>query len=130
LIAVAINGINAQNPKGDENHIDFSSIEYIEEEDYDLGFNSSEYLPEDFDPYKYYLDLNSISYVEDVYVYIDSEKKLPRNFDVFANPADFRDVSYIDPKDEVNLELDTAAYLPADFNPYSRTSSNNYNSLY
>ncbi|MEP0134544.1 MAG: hypothetical protein ABJJ25_00085 [Eudoraea sp.] len=130
VIAATINGINAQNPNGDENHFDFSSIEYIEEEDFDLGFNTSEYLPEDFDPYKYYFDLNSISFVEDVFVYIDSEKNLPRHFDVFANPSDFRNVSYIDPMDEVQLELDTEEYLPADFNPYARTSSINHNPLF
>ena len=61
LIVATINGINAQNPNGDEKHFDISSIEYIEEEDFDLGFNTSEYLPEDFDPYQYYFDLNSIS---------------------------------------------------------------------
>ena len=130
VIAATINGINAQNPNGDENHFDFSSIEYIEEEDFDLGFNTSEYLPEDFDPYKYYFDLNSISYVEDVYVYIDNEKNLPRNFDVFANPSDFRNVSYIDPMDEIQLKLETEEYLPSDFNPYVRTSSINNNPLF
>lgn len=129
LIVVSINGINAQNLDGDENHFDFSSIEYIEEEDFDLGFNTSEYLPEDFDPYKYYFDLNSISFVEDVYVYIDSEKNLPEDFDVYANPSDFRDVSYIDPKDEIQLEIDTDEYLPADFNPYERNSSTDYITL-
>ncbi|WP_019668786.1 hypothetical protein [Eudoraea adriatica] len=122
MIAVAINGLNAQDPNCDENQFDFSSIEYIEEENFDLGFNTSEYLPEDFDPYNHYLDLNAISYVEDIYVYIDSEKNLPRDFNVYGNPTDFRNVSYIDPMDDIQLELETADYLPADFNPYSRTS--------
>ena len=130
LIVATINGINAQNPNGDEKHFDISSIEYIEEEDFDLGFNTSEYLPEDFDPYQYYFDLNSISYVEDVYVYIDFEKNLPRHFDVFANPSDFRNVSYIDPMDEIQLKLETEEYLPSDFNPYVRTSSINNNPLF
>ncbi len=53
LIVASINGINAQNPNGDNNHFDINSIVYIEDEDFDLGFNTSEYLPEDFDPYKY-----------------------------------------------------------------------------
>jgi len=130
LIVASINGINAQNPNDDNNHFDVSSIVYIEDEDFDLGFNTSEYLPEDFDPYKYYFDLNSISYVEDVYVYIDNEKNLPRHFDVFANPSDFRNVSYIDPMDEIQLEFETEQYLPVDFNPYARTLSINNNSLF
>jgi len=131
LIVVSINGLNAQNPKGGNDKFDINSIVYIEEElDFDLGFNTSDYLPEDFDPYKHYLDLNAISYLEDVYVYFDFGKNLPRDFDVYANPTDFRNVSYIDPMDEAQLELDTVEHLPADFNPYSRTSSINYNSLY
>ncbi|MBT8293309.1 MAG: hypothetical protein HKP39_08615 [Eudoraea sp.] len=131
LIVVSINGLNAQNPNGGNDKFDINSIVYIEEEmDYDLGFNTSDYLPEDFDPYNHYLDLNSISYLEDVYVYIDFEKNLPRDFDVYSNPTDFRNVSYIDPMDDIQLELETAEHLPADFNPYSRTSSVNYNSLF
>lgn len=131
LIVVTINGLNAQNPNGGDDKFDINSIVYIEEElDYDLGFNTSDYLPEDFDPYNHYMDLNAISFVEDIYVYIDSEKTLPRDFDVYANPTDFRNVSYIDPMDDMQLELETAEYLPADFNPYSRTLSINYNSLY
>ncbi|MGB5430152.1 hypothetical protein [Eudoraea sp.] len=122
MIAVAINGLNAQDPNCDNNHFDMNNIVYIEDEDFDLGFNTSEYLPEDFDPNKYYFDLNSISFVEDVYVYIDNEKNLPKDFNVYANPKDFRNISYIDPTDETQLELETEEYLPADFNPYSRTS--------
>lgn len=122
LIVVSINGLNAQNPNGGNEKFDINSIVYIEEENFDLGFNTSDYLPEDFDPYNHYLDLNSISYLEDVYVYIDFEKNLPKDFDVYANPKDFRNVSYIDPTDEAQLELDTEEYLPAGFNPYSRTS--------
>ena len=129
LIAGAINGINAQNPNCDENQFDLSSIEYIEEEDFDLGFNTSEYLPDDFDPYTYYVNLDSIPYIEVVEVNVNSEKNLPEDFDVYANPSDFRNVSYVDPTDKVHLELDTVEYLPADFNPYSRISSENYNSL-
>ena len=122
LIVVSINGLNAQNPNGGNDKFDINSIVYIEEEmDYDLGFKTSDYLPEDFDPYNHYLDLNSISYLEDVYVYIDFEKNLPKDFNVYANPKDFRNVSYIDPTDEAQLELDTEEYLPAGFNPYSRT---------
>ncbi|UCD60039.1 MAG: hypothetical protein JSV59_09085 [Flavobacteriaceae bacterium] len=131
LIVVTINGLNAQNPNGGDDKFDINSIVYIEEElDYDLGFNTSDYLPEDFDPYNHYMDLNAISFVEDIYVYIDSEKTLPRDFDVYANPTDFRNVSYIDPMDDMQLEFETAEYLPADFNPYSRNLSINYNSLY
>lgn len=129
LVAVAINGVNAQNPDCGENQFDLSSIEYIEEENFDLGFNTSEYLPEDFDPYTYYFNMDSISYVEDIYVLIDSEKNLPKDFDVYGNPSDFRDVSYIDPNDEIQLEIETEEYLPADFDPYATEVIRDNNTL-
>lgn len=131
LIVAFINGANGQNTNKEEDFFDINSIAYIEEEvDFDLGFDTSEYLPEDFDPYSHYVNLNTISYLEDVYVFINSEKKLPKHFNAYANPTDFRHVSYIDPMDEVKFELETVEHLPADFNPYSRVSSMNYDSLY
>ncbi|WP_297796955.1 hypothetical protein [uncultured Eudoraea sp.] len=129
LVAVAITGLNAQNPNCDENQFDLNSIEYIEEENFDLGFNTSEYLPEDFDPYSYYVNLDSIAYVEVLEVDIETEKNLPANFDVYANPSDFRDVSYIDPNDEIQLEIETEEYLPADFDPYATEVSIDNNTL-
>ena len=46
LIVVTINGLNAQNPNGGDDKFDINSIVYIEEElDYDLGFDTSDYLP-------------------------------------------------------------------------------------
>lgn len=129
LVAVAINGVNAQNPNSDENQFDLSSIEYIEEENFDLGFNTSEYLPEGFDPYSYYVNLDSIAFIEVCDVNIETEKNLPANFDVFANPSDFRDVSYIDPNDEIQLEIESEEYLPADFDPYAIEVSLDNNTL-
>jgi hypothetical protein len=129
LIVAFINGANAQNANREEDFFDINSIAYIEEVDFDLGFDTSEYLPEDFDPYSHYVNLNTISYLEDVYVFIDSEKKLPKQFNAYANPSDFRYVSYIDPMDEIKFELETAEHLPADFNPYSRVSPINYDTL-
>lgn len=45
-----------------------ASIEYIEEEDcddFDLGFNTYEYLPLDFDPYQeMILNFNDIEFIE------------------------------------------------------------------
>lgn len=130
LIVAFINGASAQNANREVDFFDINSIAYIEEDDFDLGFDTSEYLPEDFDPYSLYVNLNTIYYMEDVHVFIDSEKKLPKHFNAYANPSDFRNVSYIDPMDDIKLEIETVEHLPADFDPYSRVSSINYNSLY
>ena len=41
--------------------LNLNEIEYVEEEpEVDLGFDTSDYLPKDFNPYASYFDLNSI----------------------------------------------------------------------
>jgi len=43
----------------EEFEFDINSIVYIEDEvKIDLGFDTADYLPENFDPYKSYFDLN------------------------------------------------------------------------
>ncbi|MBT8315758.1 MAG: hypothetical protein KJP26_14980, partial [Maribacter sp.] len=45
-------------------NLDINEIVYIEEEpQIELGFDTAEYLPEGFDPYKLYVDLNAVEYV-------------------------------------------------------------------
>lgn len=117
LIAVSFNGINAHNPHSDEIQFDLSTIEYIEEEDFDLGFNTSDYLPEDFDPHTYYFNMDSITYVEEEFVLIDSEKNLPTDFNAYANPTNIEGINFME-EDVVDLGFDTAAYLPEGFDPH------------
>lgn len=83
---------------------DLSSIEYIEEEDdIDLGFNTSDYLPEDFDPYTFNIDLRTINYAKEEALDFDPATNLPLNFNPYAYPGNFMDISYMDPSEDVKL---------------------------
>ena len=100
--------------------LDLNRIVFLEaEEQIDLGFDTADYLPENFDPNKVYLDLNKVTYMEwEEYSLSDlnTTAYLPKDFNPYANPEDFRAVSYIE--EEPMLDLDTEAYLPEGFDPY------------
>ncbi|NAS14382.1 hypothetical protein [Poritiphilus flavus] len=108
--------------KAEPVELDLCEIVYIEEEsDFDLGFDTADYLPTDFDPYKVYVDLSSVNYIEeneDPFTGIVTESHLPEGFNAYAAPEDFMSVSYIEEESELALGFDTAAYLPAGFDPY------------
>lgn len=101
-----------------------AGIEFLEEEYslYDLGFETSEYLPADFDPYEVYVDLKSIDFIEDEEdLGFDTSDYLPEGFNPYAIPSDFSSISYIEEEGEMlDPYVDTAAYLPAGFDPYAR----------
>ena len=68
---------------------DLSEINFIEEEeDFDLGFDTKPYLPENFDPYSVPVDPMSVSYIEDdetdLDPDIDTSLFLPVGFDPYA----------------------------------------------
>ena len=113
-------GVFANNPKSENKDFDINSITYIEEEEeIDLGFDPKDYLPEGFDPYKLYVDLNAIEYIEDDYLEIDDMAKfLPEGFDAYAYPQDVAAFNYIDENDIVELNFDTKEHLPEGFDPY------------
>jgi len=57
-------GVSATEPANLE--LDINTIKYIEEEEViDLGFDTADYLPEGFNPYEVYFDLNSVQFIED-----------------------------------------------------------------
>lgn len=65
---------------------DMSNIEFIEvEEGIDLGFDSTKYLPEDFDPYSTSISIESIDFIEDEEVNLDFNTKdyLPEGFNAY-----------------------------------------------
>lgn len=115
-----VNGILANRP---EQEFDINSITYIEEEiEIDLGFDTADYLPEGFDPYTVYFDLNSVSYMEDEELPKLEELRiyLPAGFDAYANPSSVEGINYMDSSDEIEMDFDTAEYLPENFNVYQR----------
>ena len=123
-------GVYAQGPTIDCDDLDLNSITYIEDEnEFDLGFNTEDYLPLDFNPYQVYVDLDAIQFIEEENVVIDLGEYLPHDFDAFAYPMDFRTIDYVDPTDEVCLDFDSKENLPDGFDPYSRTKDSNIVSL-
>jgi len=107
--------------KGAE-EFDLDSVQYIEEEvKIELGFDTADYLPEDFDAYSYYFDLDWVEYIEvsdleDIKV----KNRLPKDFDAHANPKGIEGINYIDANDEIILDFNTEKYLPKGFDAYER----------
>ncbi|NNL09369.1 MAG: hypothetical protein HKP38_09115 [Croceitalea sp.] len=100
--------------------LSLKEIEFIEEEDMELGFDTEDYLPENFNPKKVYFDLNSISYVEeeiDTDLGFDSSAYLPENFNPYATPINVSSINYIELED-MKLGFETSEYLPEGFDPY------------
>ncbi|MBS9461886.1 hypothetical protein KIM67_05645 [Flagellimonas sp. 389] len=101
--------------------LNLNEIEFVEEEsDLDLGFNTSDYLPEGFDPYETYFDLNSLIYIEDeneLHLDFSTSAYLPEGFDAYTAVVDVHSINYIEDED-LELGFDTANYLPARFSPY------------
>ena len=97
-------------------------IIYIEEEEVDLGFDTAEYLPENFDPYKQYVDLDAIEFIEEeesLDFGFETSEYLPENFNPYASPVEVMNIDYIEEgEDEFDLGFDTAQYLPEGFDPH------------
>nr|WP_286942682.1 hypothetical protein [Allomuricauda sp.] len=99
-------------------------IAYVEDDnEVDLGFDTTDYLPEGFDPYETYFDLNSIIYIEEdntADLGFDTADYLPEGFDPYAGEVSINSINYIE-DEEVDLGFDTAKYLPEGFDPYEKT---------
>ncbi len=117
-----VNGAFASTSNKDKEFFDINTIEYIEEEvEIDLGFDAADYLPEGFDPYKIYVDLNAITYIEDDELpMLDLSKHLPEGFDAYAYPTDVQSINYIDDNDTFDVGFDTKKYLPEGFNAFQK----------
>lgn len=114
------NGVFANESKDIDGELDINTIVYIEEEEViDLGFDTADYLPEGFDPYEVYFDLNSVILVEEeIEIDFDSKANLPANFDAYAYPTDISGFNYIDEDDTIVIDFDTSKHLPEGFDPY------------
>ncbi len=131
LLGIAINtNAIAQIPAMDSDPLDLNSITYIEEEnEFELGFNTEDYLPLDFDPAEVYVNLTEIQFVEEDELVLDFGAYLPHDFDAYAYPADFRSIDYIDPTDDICLGFETSDYLPEGFDAHTRSVDSNVLSL-
>lgn len=124
VVSIISNTIHATNVNIEAKPFDVNSIEYIEEEiNFDLGFDTADYLPENFNPFVTYFDLEAILFIEDEIVLSKRNKrklkrKLPKNFDAYADPKGIEGINYIDENDKIEIDFDTQKHLPEGFNPY------------
>ncbi len=84
---VFANGVFAMDSDKEKEELDLNTIEVVEEEpDFDLGFDTAEYLPADFDAYAYPTDVQSINYIDpndSFELDFDTSKYLPEGFDPY-----------------------------------------------
>ena len=115
-----VNGVFASSPTTERDDSVISSVDFIEDDvDFELDFDTSDYLPEGFNPYKLYINLDAVIFIEDeVADDVNTEKYLPANFNAYAYPTDVAAFNYIDENDTIQLDFDSQAYLPTEFNAY------------
>lgn len=116
-----VNGMFAIDPDRDD-IFDINSIVYIEEDtEVELGFDTSDYLPEGFDAYGFYFDVTRVAYVKDEYdIEVNTKRYLPQGFDAYAYPTDVQSINYYNVVEDTPVEpgLDTQQYLPENFNAF------------
>jgi hypothetical protein len=117
-----VNGMFAIDPTTEKEKFDINSITYIEDEiEFDLGFDTADYLPEDFDAHHVYFDLNGVKYIEeDFAMEWDSKEYLPKEFNAYAFPSDVQSINFLDESDVFEVGFDTQEYLPLNFNAFTK----------
>ena len=98
-------------------------VKFLEmEEVADLGFDTTLYLPEDFDPYAAPTDLAGINFIEEEEAGLDPDFDtsfyLPEGFNAYGVYFNLDDIVYIEEEEDLDLGFDTAQYLPVGFDPY------------
>ena len=103
--------------------IDIDSISYIEEEKpVDLGFDTTLYLPVDFDAYGVPSHFMDVSYIEeevDVEFNFNTRDYLPRAFDPYKEYFDLNSIPFIEDHDILEWDYDYMEVEPAEFSPES-----------
>ncbi len=106
--------------------LEIDDVEIIEiEETVELTFDTSIYLPENFNPLKgmHDLDWSTIELIEieeEVELGFDTSKYLPKNFNALKGKydLDWSTIELIEIEETIEIGFDTKAYLPYNFNPY------------
>ena len=96
-------------------------IVYELEEEVELGFDTTKYLPKNFNPFEGMDSYNELLTEEALVL-----KTLVSNIE-FANIIKIEDVVVYELEEEVELGFDTTKYLPKNFNPFEGMAS--YNEL-
>ncbi len=106
LVVAVCQGVFANNTPKSIEDFDINTIEYIEEEvEIDLGFNTADYLPEDFDANTFYFDINSVVYINDTLEEEDFSAYLPEGFNAYAYAKDVQSINYIDIADTIIVDI-------------------------
>ena len=106
--------------------LNWSTIELFEvEEEAHLGFDTKDYLPANFNPFKglHDLDWSTIELFEveeEVNLGFDTKDYLPIGFNPFLglDDLDLSKIELFEIEEEVELGFNTEDYLPVNFNPY------------
>lgn len=119
-----VNGMFAIDLHRNDDNFDINSIVYIEEDtEVELGFDTSDYLPEGFNAYEFYFDVAGLSFMEDEYENdFNTKPYLPIGFDAYAYPTDVQSINYYNVVEDTPVEVgfDTEQYLPENFNAFSK----------
>lgn len=78
--------LSAKKAEAPEQELNLETVKYIEQPiKIELGFDTAEYLPEDFNPYQGKITIESINYIEDDQIDLgfDTEPYLPKGFNPY-----------------------------------------------
>ncbi len=127
LLGVALTSftkVQECNPKIE--NLKVGDIAVIElEEEIDLGFNTAQYLPIGFNPYKgMKLDLDDIVIIgeeQEIQLGFDTAQYLPVGFNACEGMEVKRDdLDFLKGKEKIFLEFNDEEYLPEDLNSHSK----------
>jgi|GEM_PF-2647566 len=102
--------------------VSWNDIAFLEEDESEtLNFETSAYLPENFDPFAAPTDLAGINFIEEesgLEPYVDTALYLPKGFNAYEVYVNWKTILYIEDED-LDLGFDPAIYLPVGFDPYA-----------
>lgn len=107
-------------------NLQIEDITFVEvEEEFELGFDTAQYLPEGFNPYiGMGLNLDDIVIIEEleeIDLGFDTAQYLPEDFNAYEGMVfDIDEIEYIEEEEEIILDFDVQAYLPIDFKELSK----------
>ena len=111
-------------------NLEINEIEVFEvDEEVQLDFDTSTYLPDNFNALegKNDLDWSTIELIEieeEVEIGFDTSKYLPKNFNALKgkNDLDWNTIELIEIEEDIEIDFDVKAYLPEGFDPYKGMS--------
>ncbi len=98
---------------------EMDTITFLEEDaNTEIDFNTTDYLPTNFNAYASPSDFKDVSFLEEEEVNLgfDSKSYLPEGFTPYAFYFDIHSVDYIEENDNLELNFKTKDFLPAGFN--------------